>query len=94
MRYLVLVCCLGLVAACGEVTAPLPEQQVAAEDIETRSSFNIGHAEIRHDTLVAMEEAGIEFWINEDNSIGYFLADGKAIDNVYANARGAYAARN
>lgn len=85
---------LGMLVACSEGSEQDTAQPSLAEAATTRSSFNIRHAEIRHDTLVALEQEGIEFWINDDNSIGYYLADGKAIDNVYANAVGAYAARN
>jgi hypothetical protein len=58
------------------------------------SEITMNHAEIRRDILAQLQEREIQYWINEDNSIGFSAADAEIIDSIYYEVVGAYAARN
>ena len=54
----------------------------------------MNHVEIRRDILAQLQKREIQYWINEDNSIGFSPADAEIIDSIYYEVVGAYAARN
>ncbi len=92
MKNIVLVFLLASCAACDNNSAVVSPESEPVE--ETTGSFRVGRGEIGTEIIEEMEKQGIEFWRNEDGSIGYFLADGDAIDAIAYYARGKYAARN
>jgi hypothetical protein len=57
-------------------------------------SFTMRNTEIRQDIINELTARNIEYWINEDGSIGFNSKDGKQIDAIGFEAIGAYAARN
>ena len=64
------------------------------EDPEEKASFRMGNGEIREEMLAEFVKQNVQHWINDDNSIGYFLGDGKIIDKIGNDARLAYIRRN
>jgi|TARA_B110000971_G_scaffold151908_1_gene155165 hypothetical protein len=58
------------------------------------SKITINHVEIRRDILAQLQKRKIQYWINQDNSIGFSPADAEIIDSIYYEVVGAYAARN
>ena len=57
-------------------------------------SFTMRNTEIRQDIINELTARNIEYWINEDSSIGFNSKDAKQIDAIGFEAIGAYAARN
>ena len=57
-------------------------------------SFTVRNTEIRQDIIDELITRNIEYWINEDDSIGFNSKDAKQIDAIGFEAIGAYAARN
>lgn len=91
MKPLALLFCLLLVT-CGEGTPPPPPAAVEPED--SVSSFRIRNAEIRDEVLAAMTTQGIEYSVNTDGTISFDASDNEAVDAIYYDAVGRYAARN
>ena len=58
------------------------------------NTVTMNHVEIRRDILAQLHKREIQYWINEDNSIGFPPADAEIIDSIYYEVVGAYAARN
>ena len=52
------------------------------------------NSEIRLDIINALIGHEIEYWINEDSSIGFYSKDAERVDAIGYAAIGAYAARN
>ena len=46
--------------------------------------------EIREDLLQQLEIHGIEYWINNDESIGFYVRDTKEVDRLANEAIGVY----
>jgi hypothetical protein len=69
-------------------------QTEVASDPKAKLSFTMRNSEIRHDIITALTQQGIQHWINQDGSVGFFAADSEAVDAIGFNAIGAYAARN
>ena len=49
-------------------------------------SFTIRNNEMRELIIAEAEEKSVEIWINENGSIGYYLADGDEIDDIVTYA--------
>ena len=92
MKLFLLVFLCAAIAACDKSPAIDTPESVMAE--VTTGSFRNRGGEIGAEILDEMGKQGIEYWINEDGSIGYYLADGDEIDAIVYYARGKYAARN
>lgn len=89
----VLLGLLVLLAACAPEAEDAPAATAARLEPEL-DTFTIGNGEIRADMLAEFEARGIQYWINEDNSISVLAADGERVDQVVYYVRGLYAARN
>ena len=86
---------LGLLNTC----SPSPEGAVAGDALEAAQSectgsFKLANIEIREETLLLLIDAGIEYWIGDDGTINYNLADGEAIDRIGNDVILAYIRRN
>ena len=90
--------CLLLISAvlisCGK--EPVPPIAKEAINLNTTGKENIrmGNREIRQDIINALVGHEIEYWINEDGSIGFYSKDAERVDAIGYAAIGAYAARN
>ena len=71
--------CLG---ACTDQDVTPPPVTAVERPEATEGSFKIRNPEIREEMLAAFTAKQVRFWINEDDSIGYFLEDGKLIDEI------------
>lgn len=92
MKYILLIFLCTAITACDNSPTVTTPESVTPE--VTTGSFRVGRGEIGTEIVEEMEKQGIEFWRNDDGSIGYYLADGDAIDAIAYYARGKYAARN
>ena len=73
---------------------PAPTVGVPPSDNLQIESFNVRNSEIRQDIINELLSREIEHWVNEDNSISFYLRDAEQIDEIGYAAIGAYAARN
>lgn len=73
----------------GHTADPAP-----ATDPNAFLSFTMRNTEIRQDILTALTNQGIEHWLNEDGSVGFYAKDTDAVDRIGFSAIGEYAARN
>jgi len=55
-----------------------------------RDAFFMRNAEIREDLLEQLALHNIEHWINEDNSIGFYVKDTDEVDRLANEAIGVY----
>lgn len=91
MKPFALLLCLLLVTCDGN-SQPAPP---ATPEVESEiSSFRIRNGEIRDEVLTAMTKQGIAYTVNADSSISFNARDNKAVDAIYYDAVGRYAARN
>jgi hypothetical protein len=70
-----------------EESANVQEEIVSADATD---SFVMRNPEIREDLLQQLEIHNIEFWTNEDNSIGFYVKDTKEVDRLANEAIGVY----
>ena len=73
---------------------PPPNSEAELEPNPQVENFTVRNAEIRQDIINELIARNIEYWINEDDSIGFNSKDAKQIDAIGFEAIGAYAARN
>tara|TARA_B100001996_G_C18366888_1_gene480064 strand:- start:342 stop:611 length:270 start_codon:yes stop_codon:yes gene_type:complete len=73
---------------------PPPNTGAKLETNPEVESFTVRNTEIRQDIINELIARNIEYWINEDDSIGFNSKDAKQIDAIGFEAIGAYAARN
>lgn len=64
------------------------------ESEEVINQISVRNEEIRKDILAEMASHNIEYWINDDNSIGFPVADAETVDQIWYEVIGAYASRN
>lgn len=78
------------IAGCSPaVEEPASVMQEAVSPNAT-DSFVMRNPEIREDLLNQLAEHNIEFWINEDSSIGFYVRDTKEVDRLANEAIGVY----
>ncbi|MFT5935628.1 MAG: hypothetical protein ACI85S_000682 [Pseudohongiellaceae bacterium] len=90
---LLLVGVVWIVSSCSPKN-PAAADPMGQSDEEIVSIITMNHAEIRRDILAELHKHEIQYWINEDRSIGFPSADAETIDSIYYEVVGAYAARN
>ncbi len=71
-----------LLLACGENTGMLPIEEAFVETAGATASFNFRNGEMREMLLTRAEEVGVDVWMIDERSIGYYLADGDKIDDI------------
>ena len=83
-----------LLVSCGK--EPIPTTAEAAINVNTigKETIRMRNREIRLDIINALIGHEIEYWINEDSSIGFYSKDAERVDTIGYAAIGAYAARN
>ena len=71
-----------------------PNTQTTPAETGGTGSFKLANREIREETLQMLGDADIEYWIGDDDSINYNLADGEAIDIIGNDVILTYIRRN
>lgn len=89
-----LICCVLFLSSCNPNSPNVATEQVAQPNEKIVNRVIMNHVEIRRDILAGLQKHEIQYWINDDNSIGFPPADAEAIDSIYYEVVGAYAARN
>ena len=59
-------------------------------DPQAMDSFVMRNPEIREDLLQQLDIHGVEYWINNDESIGFYVRDTKEVDRIANEAIGVY----
>jgi hypothetical protein len=80
-------------SSCSPKNPAAADPMVQSEE-EIVNIITMNHAEIRRDILAELHKHEIQYWINEDKSIGFPPGDAETIDSIYYEVVGAYAARN
>lgn len=83
-----------LLVACSQENDTVDSQIVIEEVVPETNSFNMRNREIREEMLAEFTANNIEYWINDDGSIGYNTVDGEAIDRIGNLIRAEYIHRN
>ncbi|MEQ8955408.1 MAG: hypothetical protein RL120_14850, partial [Gammaproteobacteria bacterium] len=86
---LVISLCL-LSTSCDGGPGAEPSPQPTSIDPTATDFFFMRNTEIREDLLEQLTFHNIEFWINEDQSIGFFVRDTKEVDRLANEAIGVY----
>ena len=68
----------------------MPAPNITEPDPIARDSFVMRNPEIREDLLQQLEIHGIEYWINSNGSIGFYVRDTKEVDRLANEAIGVY----
>ena len=79
-----------LLTSCVEDSAPVSAPDSPEPDPLARDSFVMRNPEIREDLLQQLEIHGIEYWINSNGSIGFYVRDIKEVDRLANEAIGVY----
>ena len=89
-KFLSLLALLVSLASCGQS----PERNYVQAEVQVDpmavDSFTMRNAEIREDLLQQLALHDIEFWINADGSIGFYVKDTKEVDRLANEAIGVY----
>ena len=81
MRFLCVILLGFFLLSCDNPVAVQDSGTQTVDDVNAVASFN-ARGKRREQLFSAAQEKGIELWINDDGSIGHYLADGKAIDDI------------
>ncbi len=79
-----------LLTSCVEDSASVSAPDIPELDPLARDSFLMRNPEIREDLLQQLEIHGIEYWINSNASIGFYVRDTKEVDRLANEAIGVY----
>jgi hypothetical protein len=79
-----------LLTSCVEESETVSQLDVTESDPLATDSFVMRNAEIREDLLEQLDIHGIEYWINGNGSIGFYVRDTKAVDRLANEAIGVY----
>ncbi|MGA0203803.1 MAG: hypothetical protein ACO3JU_11575 [Pseudohongiellaceae bacterium] len=79
-----------LLTSCVEDSASVSAPDIPGPDPLARDSFVMRNPEIREDLLQQLEIHGIEYWINSNGSIGFYVRDTKEVDRLANEAIGVY----
>jgi hypothetical protein len=94
MRVLPAIIISTFLIACDGKEEPINPSESIALDPITVARFNMRNREMREEILVGFKQQNIEFWINDDKSIGYNLVDGDRIDDIITYVYATYWVRN
>ncbi len=74
--------------ACDGESASAPSEESDTADPNAVASFNLRSGGTREQMLLAeAEKRNVEVWINDDGSIGHYVADNKQIDDILTYIR-------
>ena len=79
-----------LLTSCVEDSASMSAPDIPEPDPLAWDSFVMRNPEIREDLRQQLEIHGIEYWINNDESIGFYVRDTKEVDRLANEAIGVY----
>lgn len=94
IKTLLLICWVLFLSSCDPNNPNIASEPMAQPNENIINRVTMNHAEIRRDILAELQKHEIQYWINDDNSIGFPPADAETIDSIYYEVVGAYAARN
>ena len=80
--------------SCGKEPVPTTAKEAINLNTNGKENIRMRNREIRQDIINALVGHEIEYWINEDGSIGFYSKDAERVDAIGYAAIGAYAARN
>ena len=80
--------------SCGKEPVPTAAKEAINLNTNGKENIRMRNREIRQDIINALVGHEIEYWINEDGSIGFYSKDAERVDAIGYAAIGAYAARN
>ena len=80
--------------SCGKEPVPTTAKEAINLNTNGKENIRMRNREIRQDIINALVGHEIEYWINEDDSIGFYSKDAERVDAIGYAAIGAYAARN
>ena len=90
LKVLSIILVLGSFASgCGPAPSVDTSSSVTLDPM-ARDAFFMRNAEIREDLLEQLALHNIEHWINEDNSIGFYVKDTDEVDRLANEAIGVY----
>jgi len=71
-----------LLSYCEPQESATPEVVAETVDPLATDSFFMRNPEIREDLFEQLEIHEVEYWVNEDNSIGFYVKDTKEVDRI------------
>ena len=79
-----------LLTSCVEEPGSVSQLAIPELDPQAMDSFVMRNPEIREDLLQQLDIHGVEYWINNDESIGFYVRDTKEVDRIANEAIGVY----
>ena len=79
-----------LLTSCVEEVESVSQLAIPEPDLQAMDSFVMRNPEIREDLLQQLDIHGVEYWINNDESIGFYVRDTKEVDRIANEAIGVY----
>ena len=79
-----------LLNSCVEESETVAQRTFTESDPLATDSFAMRNTEIREDLLEQLDIHCIEYWINSNRSIGFYVRDTKTVDRLANEAIGVY----
>ena len=79
-----------LLTSCVEEAGSVSQLAIPEPDPHAMDSFVMRNPEIRGDLLEQLDIHGVEYWTNNDESIGFYVRDTKEVDRLANEAIGVY----
>ena len=79
-----------LLTSCVEEAGSVSQLAIPELDPQAMDFFVMRNPEIREDLLQQLDIHGVEYWINNDESIGFYVRDTKEVDRIANEAIGVY----
>ena len=79
-----------ILTSCVEEAGSVSQLAGPKADPQAKDSFVMRNPEIREDLLEQLDIHGVEYWINNDESIGFYVRDTKEVDRLANEAIGVY----
>ncbi|MDP6652182.1 MAG: hypothetical protein QGF90_08775, partial [Gammaproteobacteria bacterium] len=73
--------------ACDGESASAPSGESVTADPNAVASFNLRSGGMREQFLTEAEKRNVEIWINDDGSVGHYVADDKQINDIFTYIR-------
>jgi hypothetical protein len=90
LKPILIVFALGTIASACEPATSINTSSAEIVNPLDRDSFMMRNPEIRVDLLEQLTLHNIEYWINEDSSIGFYVKDTDEVDRIANEAIGVY----